>query len=91
MKTLFLLLLLLVTSLCHAEFVTDINVGSRPDLEKGIVVRQSTCMAGKQKLLCVAVKVDDKLYVVYIDGKGEHSIYWISPKGDILIYSRGSV
>jgi len=82
MKMLFLLILSMVLSIAHAE---------RPDLESGTVVRQSTCMAGKQKLLCVAVKVDDKLYVVYIDGKGEHSIYWISPKGDILIYSRSSI
>lgn len=82
MKILFLVLLSLVTSLCHAE---------RPDLEKGIIVRQSTCMAGKQKLICVAVMVDDKLYKVYLDDKGERTIYWLSPKGDVLIYSRSSI
>lgn len=82
MKMLFLLILSMVLFSAHAE---------RPSLEKGIVVRQSTCMAGKQKLLCIAVKVDDKLYVVYIDGKGEHSIYWVSHKGDILIWSRSSI
>ncbi len=82
MKTLFLLLISMVLSIAHAE---------RPDLERGIVVRQSTCMAGKQKLICVAVMVDDKLYKVYIDDKGERTIYWLSPVGDVLVYSRSSV
>lgn len=81
MKHLLLLLLLAVSSV-HAE---------RPDLERGIVIRQSTCMAGKIKLICVAVMVDDKLYKVYLDEKGERTIYWLSPKGDVLVYSRSSV
>lgn len=82
MKLLLGLLLLLVTSLCHAE---------RPDLESGVVVRLVKCTLGKHEATCVYVQVSDKLYKVYLDGKGEHSVYWISPKGDVLIYSRSSV
>lgn len=82
MKLLLCVLLSMVLSFAHAE---------RPPLEEGVVVRQSTCMSGKQKVTCVAVMVKDLLYVVMVDGKGEHSIYWISPKGDVLVWSRSSV
>lgn len=82
MKTLALLLLSVVLSTAHAE---------RIDLEGGDVVRQAICTQGKKKMLCVAVQKDGKLYVVALDEKGEYAIYWISPKGNILLWSRNSV
>ena len=79
MKLLLSLLLLMVLSTARAE---------KPDLEGGDVIRQALCSQGKKKLLCVAVKKDDKLYVVVFDEKGELSITWISPKGNIFLWGR---
>ena len=99
MKTLFLLLISLVLSIAHANGNKDASpvdlkqtkVNSKPDLDDGDVVREAWCSQGKKKLLCVAVKKDDKLYVVVLDEKGEVSITWISPKGNVLVWSRDSI
>jgi len=82
MKLLLGLLLSMVLSFAHAE---------RPALEKGKLVRVAKCSLGKQSATCFYLEVDSKTYKVYVDNKGEHSIYWISPTGDILVYSRSSV
>ncbi len=82
MKYLVILLLSFVMSLAHAE---------KPELEGGDVVRQAICTQGKKQMLCVAVKKDDKLYIVALDEKGEYAIYWISPEGNVLLWSRSSV
>lgn len=82
MKTLFLLILSLVMFSVQAEYI---------NLEGGDIVRQAVCTHNKKKLLCVAVKKDDKLYVVVFDEKGELSITWISSKGDILIWARDAI
>lgn len=72
----------MVLSIAHAE---------KPELEGGDVVREARCTNGKKKMICVAVQKDDKLYVVVIDEKGEHSIYWISPQGNILVWGRDTI
>jgi hypothetical protein len=82
MKYLAILFLSVMMSLAHAEYV---------DLQGGDVVRQAMCTQGKKKMLCVAIQKDDKLYVVTLDEKGEHSIYWISPKGNVLLWSRSTI
>lgn len=82
MKLLLGLLLSMVLSTARAEYI---------DLTGGDVVRQALCTQGKKKLLCVAVQKDDKLYVVVFDEKGELSITWISPKGDVLIWARDAI
>ena len=82
MKTLLVLILSMVLSLAHAEYI---------DLEGGDVVRQALCSHKGKKLLCVAVKKDGKLYVVIYDEKGELSITWISPKGDIFLWGRNVI
>ena len=82
MKLLLGLILFLVLSISHAE---------KPDLEGGDIVRQAICTQGKKKLLCVAVKKDDKLYVVMLDEKGEYAIYWISPTGNIFLWGRDTI
>jgi hypothetical protein len=82
MKLLLAFLLSMVLSTAQAE---------KPELEGGDVVRQALCTHGKQKVLCVAVKKDDKLYVVVIDEKGELSITWIAPKGNVMVWSRDSI
>lgn len=61
------------------------------NLEGGDVVRASKCTFGKKIVECVWVKQDDKLYMVVIDHKGERDIYWISPKGDVLIWAREAI
>lgn len=91
MKMLFGLLLSMVLSISQAEVASDINVGSKPQLEGGTVVREAWCTQGKKKLLCVAVKKDDKLYVVMFDEKGEYAIYWISPTGNIFLWGRNTI
>ena len=82
MKLLLALLLSMVMSLAHAE---------KPDLDDADVVRTARCTQGKKVMLCVAVKKDDNLYVVVLDEKGEYAIYWISPKGNVLIWGRDTV
>lgn len=82
MKLLLGLILFLVLSISHAE---------KPDLEGGDIVREARCSQGKKKMLCVAVKKDDKLYVVVIDEKGEYAIYWVSPEGNVFLWGRDTV
>jgi hypothetical protein len=82
MKLLLGFLLSLVLFSAHAE---------KPDLEGGDVVREAWCTQGKKKLLCVAVKKDDKLYVVVLDEKGEYAIYWISPEGNVFLWGRDAI
>lgn len=82
MKTLLAVLLSMVLSIAHAEKI---------NLDDGVVVREAICTQGKKKMLCVAVQKDSKLYVVALDEKGEYAIYWISPKGNVLIWARNSV
>lgn len=82
MKYLVLFILLAVMSPAHAGYI---------DLRGGDVERQALCMQGKKKMLCVAVRKDGKLYQIKLDEKGEYSIHYISPKGDILLWTRGAV
>ena len=82
MKLLLGLILSLVLFSAHAE---------KPDLENGDVVREAWCTQGKKKLLCVAVKKDEKLYVVIFDEKGEYAIYWISPEGNVFLWGRDTI
>lgn len=82
MKLLLGLILSMVLSIAWAE---------KPDLEGGDVVRQAICTQGKKKMLCVAVKKDDKLYVVALDEKGEYAIYWISPEGNVFLWGRDTI
>lgn len=85
MKTLLWLLLLTVTSLTQAKTVN-------PEyLIDGNIERVTKCTQGKQKVQCVYTRKDEKLYKLYIDHKDVHSIYWISPLGDVLVWSRSSV
>jgi len=79
MKTVIAIVMALLLSTAHAE---------KPELEGGDVVRQAMCTQGKKQMLCVAVKKDDKLYIVALDEKGEYAIYWISPEGTILLWGR---
>lgn len=82
MKTLLAFLLSMVLFSAHAE---------KPDLEGGDVIREAWCTQGKKKLLCVAVKKDEKLYVVMFDEKGEYAIYWVSPTGNIFLWGRDTI
>lgn len=82
MKLLLGLLLSLALSTAQAEYI---------DLTGGDVVRQAVCTQGKKKMLCVAVKKDDKLYVVMLDEKGEYAIYWISPEGNVFLWGRDTI
>ena len=79
MKYLIVFILMSVMTLAKAEYI---------DLRGGDVVRQAICTQGKKKMLCVAIKKDDKLYVVAFDEKGEYAIYEISPTGNILLWGR---
>ena len=81
MKTLFLVLLSMVLSSLHAEEI---------DLQGGQIEREAHCTYNNKKLICLYIRKGDKLYKVYTDEKGKRAIYWLSPKGDILIYSRSS-
>ena len=91
MKAVLLTILMALSITAHAEaYAWKLNV-SYIDLKEGEVVRQAVCTQGKKKMLCVAVQKDNKLYVVVLDEKGEHSIYWISPKGNVLLWARDSI
>ena len=82
MKAILLTILMAISLTAHAEYI---------NLEEGEVIRQAICTQGKKKMLCVAVQKDNKLYVVVLDEKGEYSIYWISPKGNVLLWARDSI
>lgn len=86
MKLLLGLLLSMVLSTLHAEVLV-----SPEYLRDGKLERVSVCTLGKNKAQCIYIRKGEKLYKIFIDHKGEHSIYWISPTGDILVYSRSSV
>ena len=82
MKAILLTILMVLSSIAHAEYI---------NLEEGTVVRQAICTQGKKKMLCVAVKKNDKLYVVALDEKGEYAIYEISQTGNILLWGRETI
>lgn len=79
----FALILCLIASLAHAEYV---------DLSKGKVLARGICEIATKSYPCVAVELDGKKYLVLVDRKGKTYQFIVNDDGTVeVIYIRDSI
>jgi hypothetical protein len=75
-----------------ATFLFSMNAGATYiDLRKGVVIAKAPCKDSGKQYTCVGVELDDEVYVVLLDNKGEFAIYLLSENGPELIWARDLV
>jgi hypothetical protein len=62
-----------------------------PDLKGADVLAKAPCVHNEKHFLCVAVLLEDDVYVVLLDAKGEYEIYLVTEKESVLIWYRDAV
>ena len=61
------------------------------ELKGADVLEKGTCIYNEKRFLCVIVKLEDIIYVVLLDQKGEYAIYVVGEKESTLLWLRDSV
>ena len=61
------------------------------DLKGADVLQQSRCVHNGNPYVCVIVQLEDKVYVVLLDRKGEYAIYIVGETESTLLWVRDGV